>query len=149
MRISRGWLALTVGLDFAQYMIEACVVRISGGSRTGDGFWMGMGFWERWTMADNATSGQAADFDQMYEENDFEPKGISISEDAILLNVMLDTLIEELGEMIPDAARIIDMLKEGELEKDVAKELGIAKTTLNYRKKKITAFLQERLADFR
>jgi DNA-directed RNA polymerase specialized sigma subunit len=40
------------------------------------------------------------------------------------------------------------MLKYDELEKDVAEELGIAKTTLNYRKKKVIAFLREHLKDF-
>ena len=61
---------------------------------------------------------------------------------------MLDTLIEELNGMVPDAERIIDMLKYEELEKDVAKELGIAKTTLNYRKNKVISFLREHLKDF-
>ena len=53
-----------------------------------------------------------------------------------------------MNAMIPDAGRIVDMLKYDELEKDVAEELGIAKTTLNYRKRKVIAFLRENLKDF-
>lgn len=93
-------------------------------------------------------TGSDVSLDQMYEESDFEVKGSDSHEDAVILKIVLDSLIEELNGMIPDAARIVDMLKADELEKDVAKELGIAKTTLNYRKKKVIAFLREHLKDF-
>ena len=66
----------------------------------------------------------------------------------MLLKIVLDTLIEEMSTSIPDADRIVEMLKYSELEKDVAEELGIAKTTLNYRKKKVIDFLREHLKDF-
>ena len=55
---------------------------------------------------------------------------------------------EAMDTKIPDSGRIVEMLKYDELEKDVAEELGIAKTTLNYRKKKVIAFLREHLKDF-
>lgn len=93
-------------------------------------------------------TGSDVSLDQMYEESDFEPKGADSHEDAVILKIVLDSLIEELNGMVPDAERIIDMLKYEELEKDVAKELGIAKTTLNYRKNKVIAFLREHLKDF-
>ena len=93
-------------------------------------------------------TGSTVSLDEMYEENEFEPKGAGFSEDAVLLKIMLETLMDELNEMIPNAGRIVDMLKEGEMEKDVAAELGIAKTTLNYRKRKVIDFLRDRLADF-
>ena len=93
-------------------------------------------------------TGSDVSLDQMYEESDFEPKGADSHEDAVILKIVLDSLIEELNGMVPDAARIVDMLKYEELEKDVAEELGIAKTTLNYRKKKAIAYLREHLKDF-
>lgn len=93
-------------------------------------------------------NGSDVSLDQMYEESDFEPKGSDGHEDSVLLKIVLGTLIEEMSASIPDAGRIVDMLKYDELEKDVAKELGIAKTTLNYRKKKVIAFLREHLKDF-
>ena len=93
-------------------------------------------------------NGNDVSLDQMYEESDYEPKGCDSHEDSVLLKIVLDTLVEEMDVMIPDAGRIVDMLKYDELEKDVAEELGIAKTTLNYRKKKVIAFLREHLKDF-
>ena len=93
-------------------------------------------------------NGNAVSLDQMYEESEFEPTGAESHEDAVILKIVLDTLIEELNGMVPDAERIVDMLKADELEKDVAKELGIAKTTLNYRKNKVIAFLRKHLKDF-
>lgn len=93
-------------------------------------------------------NGNDVSLDQMYEESEFEPKGCDSHEDSVLLKIVLDTLIEEMSASIPDAGRIVEMLKYSELEKDVAEELGIARTTLNYRKKKVIAFLREHLKDF-
>lgn len=93
-------------------------------------------------------NGSTVSLDQMYEESEFEPTGSQGHEDAVILKIVLDALIEELGSIIPDAARIVEMIKNEELEKDVAAELGIAKTTLNYRKRKVIAFLREHLKDF-
>lgn len=93
-------------------------------------------------------NGNDVSLDQLFEESDFEPKGADSHEEAVILKIMLDTLIEEMNTMIPNAGRIVEMLKYDELEKDVAKELGIAKTTLNYRKKKVISFLREHLKDF-
>ena len=93
-------------------------------------------------------TGSDVSLDQLYEESDFELKDSEGFEDSVLLKVTLETLIEELNAVVPDAGRIVDMLKYDELEKDVAKELGIAKTTLNYRKNKVVSFLREHLKDF-
>ena len=92
-------------------------------------------------------NGSPVSLDQMYEESEFEPTGTQGHEDAVILKVVLDALIEELDSIIPDAARIVEMIENEELEKDVAAELGIAKTTLNYRKRKVIAFLREHLKD--
>ena len=93
-------------------------------------------------------NGNDVSLDQMYDESEYEPKGCDSHEDSVLLKIVLDTLVEEMNASIPDADRIVDMLKYDELEKDVAEELGIARTTLNYRKKKVIAFLREHLKDF-
>ena len=93
-------------------------------------------------------NGSDVSLDQMQEESDFEPMGSEGHEDAVILKIVLDALIEELDSIIPDSRRIIEMIRDEEMEKDVAKELGIAKTTLNYRKRKVIAFLREHLKDF-
>ena len=93
--------------------------------------------------------GSDVSLDQLSEEYDYEPEGSAGFENEVVLKITLDTLVEELSKTIPDAARIVDMIKYEELEKDVAAELGIAKTTLNYRKNKVIAFLREHLKDYR
>ena len=52
--------------------------------------------------------------------------------------------MEELVTLSKEKRRIIEMVANEELEKDVAKELGIPKTTLNYRKKKLIQELREK-----
>lgn len=94
-------------------------------------------------------TGSTVSLDQLKEESDYEPQGSAGFENEVVLKITLGTLVEELSKTIPDAARIVEMLMNDDLEKDVAKELGIAKTTLNYRKNKVITFLREYLKDYR
>lgn len=94
-------------------------------------------------------NGSVVSLDQMNEESDYEPQGSKGFEEDVVLKITLNSLITELNEMVPDAARIVEMIKNEDLEKDVAAELGIAKTTLNYRKNKVIDFLREQLKDYR
>ena len=94
-------------------------------------------------------TGSTVSLDQLKEESDYEPQGSAGFENEVVLKITLGTLVEELSKTIPDAARIVKMLEYDELEKDVAAELGIAKATLNYRKKKVLTFLREHLNDYK
>ena len=67
----------------------------------------------------------------------------TLEDDAIDI-VLLKMLMEELVTLSKEKRRIIEMVANEELEKDVAKELGIPKTTLNYRKKKLIQELREK-----
>ena len=92
--------------------------------------------------------GSPLSLDQLFEENGYEYKGSDGHADVVVLKMTLAALIEELREMVPDADRIVDMIRDEEQEKDVAEELGVPKTTLNYRKNKVADFLREHLKDF-
>ena len=93
-------------------------------------------------------NGSVVSLDQMLDEDDFEPKAEGCFEDSVIFWIVIGELVKELSEMVPDAERIVQMIKNDEMEKDVAEELGIAKTTLNYRKKKVLSFLKEHMTDF-
>ena len=93
-------------------------------------------------------TGSVLSLDEMFDETGFEPTGSSGHAKVVLLKMTLDVLIEELRDMVPDADRIVDMIRDNEQEKDVAEELGVPKTTLNYRKNKVIDFLREHLKDF-
>ena len=94
-------------------------------------------------------NGSDVSLDQLHEESDYEPQGSEGFEEDVVLKITVNSLITEISETVPDAARIVKMLEYEELEKDVAVELGIAKTTLNYRKNKVIAFLKDHLKDYR
>ena len=93
-------------------------------------------------------TGSAISLDQLFEEDGYEPQGSRGHAEVVLLNMTLESLLKELREMVPDADRIVDMIRDEEQEKDVAEELGVPKTTLNYRKNKVADFLREHLKDF-
>ena len=103
---------------------------------------------ELWKLGEGPT-GSDVSLDQLHEESDYEPQGSEGFEEDVVLRITVNSLITELSETVPDAARIVKMLEYDELEKDVAAELGIAKTTLNYRKNKVLAFLREHLEAYR
>ena len=94
-------------------------------------------------------TGSALSLDQLFEEDGFEPNGSKGHADIVLLKMTLDSLLNELREMVPDSDRIVDMLGDEEMIKDVAKELDVPPSTLKSRKDKVIDFLKEHLKDFR
>ena len=94
-------------------------------------------------------TGSVLSLDQMFEEDGYEAKGSKGHADIVLLKMALDSLLEELREMVPDADRIVDMIRDEEMIKDVAKELDVPPTTLKSRKDKVHDFLEKHLKDFR
>ena len=64
-------------------------------------------------------------------------------EDIAMDMVLLNLLMDEVVDLSEEKQRIAQMIANKELERDVAEELGIPKTTLNYRKKKLIKELKE------
>ncbi len=94
-------------------------------------------------------NGNDVSLDQMYEENDYEPKGSDGFEEKSLFWIRVNEEIDEISVHIPEAARIVKMLISGELEKEVAEELGMPPSTLNYKVKGVKKRLSKYLKDFR
>ena len=65
-------------------------------------------------------------------------------EDIAMDMVLLNLLMDEVVNLSEEKQRIAQMIANEELEKDVAEELGIPKTTLNYRKRKLIEDLREK-----
>ncbi|MCD7724950.1 MAG: hypothetical protein LUI12_05275 [Clostridiales bacterium] len=63
--------------------------------------------------------------------------------------VVVEALCEELKSLTEEKKRLCKMIANKESERSVAKELGIAQTTLNGRKKKLLAELAESLKEYR
>ena len=93
-------------------------------------------------------SGSPVSLERLQEESGYEPADSTNFQDAVELAITLDSLFDQLKGMFPDGKRIADMIINSEMEKDVAKQLGIPKSTLNFRQKKVLSFLQENLIDF-
>ena len=94
-------------------------------------------------------TGNDVSLDQMYEENDYEPKDSDGFEEESLFWIRVNEEIDEISVHIPEAARIVKMLVSGELEKEVAAELGIPASTLNYKVRRVKRLLSKYLKDFR
>ncbi len=86
---------------------------------------------------------------QAKEEQDFEAiSDTDVEEEAayqILLGELLDVL-DELSDKDSKAMRLI--LIDGLTEREVAKEIGVSRKTINNRKKKYLPIIQERLKDW-
>ena len=65
-------------------------------------------------------------------------------EDIAMDMVLLNLLMDEVVNLSEEKQRIAQMIANEEIEKDVAEELGIPKTTLNYRKRKLIEDLREK-----
>lgn len=65
-------------------------------------------------------------------------------EDIIADKLLLEKLYRQLDKLIPDGSRVFQMRAHDYSEREIAKALGIkAQSTLNYRIKKMDAFLCE------
>ena len=93
-------------------------------------------------------SGSNVSLDQLYDENEYEPKGSDGFEEKSIFWLTVDEEIGEISVRIPEAARIVKMLISGELEKEVAAELGIPASTLNYKVKNVKEQLGKCLKGF-
>ena len=69
-------------------------------------------------------------------------------EDAAIKKEALDVLHAELSHLSPNQRCIFELLMKGMTEREMAAEMGISQTTLNYQKNKLISKLREALKDF-
>ena len=73
---------------------------------------------ELWKLGEGPT-GSDVSLDQLHEESNYEPQGSEGFEEDLVLKITVDSLITELSESVPDAARIVKMLEYEEDRKSV------------------------------
>jgi len=85
---------------------------------------------------------------EAFAEDGFElPSGDPLVDEIVADKILLDMLMSALDELAADERRLIDALYfDGKSERDVATEIGVPQTTLNYRKNKILKWLKEKLS---
>jgi len=77
-------------------------------------------------------------------EYEMPEKGTPLIDDIIANKLLLEDLYHKLDELIPDGAQVFQMRAYNYSEREIAKALGIkAQSTLNYRIKKMDAFIRE------
>ena len=85
---------------------------------------------------------------EAFAEDGFElPSGDPLVDEIVADKILLDMLMSALDELAADERGLIDALYfDGKSERDVATEIGVPQTTLNYRKNKILKWLKEKLS---
>jgi len=77
-------------------------------------------------------------------EYEMPEKGTPLIDDIIANKLLLEDLYHKLDELIPDGSQVFQMRAYNYSEREIAKALGIkAQSTLNYRIKKMDAFIRE------
>ena len=94
-------------------------------------------------------TGSVVSLDQLYEENEYEPMGSSGFEESVALENDINEAIEKCKNSVPDLTRIVVMVENGELLKEVAAELGIPVNTLRSRRDKALEKLGKYLQNYR
>lgn len=78
-----------------------------------------------------------------YETSELTQAELSFDE-IIADRLLLENLYRQLDEVIPDGSRVFQMRAHDYSEREIAKALGIkAQSTLNYRIKKMDAYIRE------
>ena len=77
-------------------------------------------------------------------EYEMPEKGTPLIDDIIANKLLLEKLYRQLDELIPDGSRVFQMRAHDYSEREIARTLGIkAQSTLNYRIRKMDAFIRE------
>ena len=77
-------------------------------------------------------------------EYEMPATGTPLIDDIIANKLLLEKLFRQLDELIPDGSRVFQMRAHDYSEREIAKALGIkAQSTLNYRIKKMDAFIRD------
>lgn len=94
-------------------------------------------------------SGETIYLDELYEKYEFELADFSSSiVDQINKNERNEVLWKAVSELDSTDQKIIKMFSLGVSEREIAKELGISRTTINYRKKVIIDTLRKKLQGY-
>jgi hypothetical protein len=84
------------------------------------------------------------------EDGDFGfdiPDARAAFEDRVIDELMLASLLKDLDGIMPDGGRIFSLIAHGFTERQVADNLGISQSTLNYRKNKLFDYIRQHRAD--
>ncbi|OLS02591.1 sigma factor-like helix-turn-helix DNA-binding protein [Tissierella creatinophila] len=86
---------------------------------------------------------------QAREEQGFEAKSETNVEEEVAYKILLDELLNILDELNDKDSKAMKLvLIEGLSEREVAKEIGMSRKTVNNRKKKYLPIIQEKLKDW-
>lgn len=86
---------------------------------------------------------------QAKEEQGFEAKSETNVEEEVAYKILLDELLNILDELNDKDSKAMKLvLIEGLTEREVAKEIGMSRKTINNRKKKYLPIIQEKLKDW-
>lgn len=69
-------------------------------------------------------------------------------EEAMMLAELFTALHEELEKLDPDGKRICELIMQDKTEREIAAEMGLRQSTVNYKKNKAFSVLREALKDF-
>ena len=77
-------------------------------------------------------------------EYEMPETGTALIDDIIANKLLLEKLYRQLDELIPNGSRVFQMRAHDYSEREIARALGIkAQSTLNYRIKKMDAYIRE------
>jgi len=77
-------------------------------------------------------------------EDEMPETGTPLLDDIIANKLLLEKLYRQLDELIPNGSRVFQMRAHDYSEREIARALGIkAQSTLNYRIKKMDAYIRE------
>ena len=86
---------------------------------------------------------------QAKEEQDFEAVSNTNVEEEVAYKILLDELLNILDELNDKDSRTMKLvLIDGLTEREVAKEIGVSRKTINNRKKKYLQMIQDKLKDW-
>ena len=94
-------------------------------------------------------TGNPVSLDALYEESEFEVKGSSNVEEAVMYALLLEELNRALDELDPEGRRIAEIIKAGMSDREGAASLNMKRSTYSDHKLKLLAKLHDRLKDFR
>ena len=83
-------------------------------------------------------------YDGMLEDG-MEVASDELVEDIVADKLLLDTLLAELSELTEDDRSIDALFYQVISERDLSKKTGVAQTAINYQKKRILAWLKNKL----
>lgn len=66
----------------------------------------------------------------------------------MMLAELFAALHEELEKLDPDGKRICELIMQDKTEREIAAEMGLCQSTVNYKKNKAFSVLREVLKDF-